>query len=439
MSNTAIASPIQIGLPRHGVVSNASRERKFRWIKRFTNVVLAVHFLYLAIPREIVELVYPELKTPEYPLAALATVAVLFELLFTQARPGWFTVLLLFCCGDMALIGFSNGYPAIDAGRWYQIDCLEFCGYLAGLAWVSNRSDQQICEWFRWIACLLIPLQILSVLGLSMGFLTPLTPGKRLYSFALFDSNVLLLCLLPFLVRVGKRRGQRDRSLQLLLLALATVAAGGFISSARSIAIRVCVIAPPVLLLAARERLGKGAPRAAFMIALGIAAFGVILAVPEGTLSESYLVSRLETTDLSQESRWTELQSIREQIDGKLLTGLGFGSWYSVEKDISTDGRAFAPHIGLFTLVLKGGVFVFLIAMLPPLCVLLHRFVRWNRLDPCARRFTVGALGFFVTALTSGGWRFSHLFILGACYAALTRVASTHLPARVGIPKWRLQ
>jgi hypothetical protein len=91
------------------------------------------------------------------------------------------------------------------------------------------------------------------------------------------------------------------------------------------------------------------------------------------------------------------------------VVGAGLGS--SFESPIPDDGLATVPHIGITTLLYKGGVFVFVALILLPCLIAWFRLLtsKSSGHDP----FLAGVAVYFVEACLSGGWTFLALFTLG--------------------------
>jgi len=109
-----------------------------------------------------------------------------------------------------------------------------------------------------------------------------------------------------------------------------------------------------------------------------------------------------------------------EELEGSFWTGKGFGSRFESCIDKGGEFLAFAPHVGVFTPLLKGGVVSFALLIIFPLGTALYRLFRLNQ---CAIGLSLSAavVLYCAQASMSGGWNFIALFLYGATFSLASK------------------
>jgi hypothetical protein len=116
----------------------------------------------------------------------------------------------------------------------------------------------------------------------------------------------------------------------------------------------------------------------------------------------------------TEELRMVEAEDVLETLRGNELTGLGLGSTFTLSlEDLKEDAQGLAPHIGILTHLLKGGIVVFLAVGLLPALLALNRFFLPKRNDAISLSIWGGVLVFFVSSCISGGYSQAAMFVYG--------------------------
>jgi hypothetical protein len=140
----------------------------------------------------------------------------------------------------------------------------------------------------------------------------------------------------------------------------------------------------------------------------------------------SDVFQRLGNTQGSSEARTIELVLFWAQVSGDLVTGQGMGSRFVSNVIVEGDPLASAPHIGIVTLLMKGGVGAFFAFVILPLFIALKVF--FSKRKSRLRRASAGSVLLYVAlACQSGGWDPLLMFIYGLAISVMVSGASRHV------------
>ena len=238
--------------------------------------------------------------------------------------------------------------------------------------------------------------------------------GSRVFVYHEFYSTWMLSVITPFvffddaptLGKVANTVARMSMALTPFLLVVTTV-----ISATRSVLIQAVVsLAFAVLGLARYRRLG--------VRWIMLAVVGFLLLISAAVVSSkavefdyNVVLDRVFTTQVEQEERVTELRMLLGEYGTDLLVGRGLGSQFASPVVSEGQDLAVAPHVAIFTLLMKGGIVAFAVGILLPLFWTIKTLI----LTKTARLYAACAsvLMYFAFSSISGGWNFPTLFLYG--------------------------
>jgi hypothetical protein len=390
-------------------MANCEKYAKVTRLALVSDFLLIINFIYLAFPTSIVYQYYTEGKSPEYPLIAVFEVFFVIELIVHRSRLPKYSIALIICGLGMCILGIYKKNYYIDDGRWFIIDILEYSGMFCGIIWAKRRTSERICKVFSIIALACFVLLIINIVGLYTGVLDSLSPASgRLYTFSLFNGANILTCTMSYYIFNRMLHRRHISSWLVIFMTVCIVICAAFISSTRSVLLALVAGLLFLIPIMFHEAPGSSIVK---IIIIGMIALSIIVILSGST--DYYLFQRFKGTDLAEESRFIELQMMFDQFRDGLILGEGFGSYYNVLQSTSPTGIAFAPHIGLFAFLQKGGVFVFILGVVLPIA-LTARVMLMRRYEGLRYRFLMIIGLYVVTSSLSGGWRFFQLFLYGS-------------------------
>lgn len=315
----------------------------------------------------------------------------------------------------MAARGLANRGSELFDVKVYLADVLTYCGLLAGMLWARRVSVQQLAHLLRWIAIATVAVLLLDTVCLQLGVLKPAWEGPRVFVFSMFFGTWWLMAIAPFILATeGSGDGLLSVKWSRALLALIAGAmlAVAAVSGTRTVALQVVACGALCLPLILRNfRTAYAAVIVALTIAGGTYALGPKLG------DVQFFGSRLAGTDIASEERYAEVQMMFEQLMPDIGIGEGFGS--SFVSPVIVDGRnlAVAPHVGVLTLLFKGGFVCFILITLLPLARALFSILL-DRGKIFSYGCMAGVILYGIAASLSGGWGFFHLFLSGLMFSA---------------------
>lgn len=330
----------------------------------------------------------------------------------------------------MLMAGIGGGYMVLVGilgeaePKFFAADVLTYGSLMFGLYWGESRNElvsiSSLAFWYK----ILVWILVLNVFGLFMGFIPPAEQGSRLYTYGLFGSTAIISILFPIVYgsdQLAQTPQNTRRQRYLAVGGIVMCIAASFLSGTRSVLlVALCSIAVTVWL-----RL-EGAKRVVSVAALLLlyVAFGsdFVSCLP---MENSVLLERIVSTDIESQDRYMEVVLMFEQLKDRIYTGLGFGSRFWSPIDHEGDILVMCPHVGILTLLQKGGAGVFLLLVGLP--------VAWSAYNVCTRRgcgvrrgaceqlppaiWSAGCLIYAAQASISGGWQCCSLFLFGALFA----------------------
>jgi hypothetical protein len=391
------------------------------WL-RVTNLALLAAFLTRAVPETLLfEISIAGIPLPFCVFFCACTAAALSSVLSPRR---WFSAELAVgavMCVYMGVLGYMNRTEL----KFLVIDSTYFIALLLGLQWTAQRGIYESLGFIRLLYASTTLVLFLSCLGLVTGAIPSANYGTRLYSFSIFGSSTLICTLTPLVcstLSVRTSRVQAVRWLRWTLFGLGTVLMAAVISATRSmLLVWMCSLAATVWL----KMTGRnGVIYASGLLLLSPLALSMLAVA---NLENTQIAQRLHSTELDEELRYQELEMMYEDLRDDLYIGKGFGSRFATP--IGAEQIAFAPHIGITTLLYKGGVIVFALVIVFPVLYAAWSFLGArgsgsSRID--GRRVAAGCVGGILInaaqASLSGGWDYQHLFQFAMLFG-LSRIA----------------
>jgi hypothetical protein len=245
---------------------------------------------------------------------------------------------------------------------------------------------------------------------------------------SIFNAVVLLLIVLPW-TTVSALQSDAKGGWRTCFL-FATVVGTGLLSATRSIII-VAVFAGCLYLILKRKRFGANF-LLRLTVGLGIVPLVLMWLLP---LVGTFVIDRFRNTQLGEEARAGEISLWWPQINNDLVAGQGMGSRFVSNVVVNGSPLASAPHIGIVTFLMKGGVPLFLAYAVVPL-ILAVRILFSPSLPKEQRGAAASVLAFIGLACLSGGWFPLHMFAYGLAIASMMPERRERSSSRRRLARW---
>jgi hypothetical protein len=388
-----------------------------------TDLLLGATILWTAIPETLTDDIY----IYEVPLRFVLFYATLASCLLSSVVLGvsridpllWTALFGLF---SMAVVGLLNGNDL----KFWVIDFSNYSGLLLGLYWANRRPLSDTLNTLYWWTVAVTVLLLLNIVGLVTGIVPQANEGDRIYSFSLFASTLFVSCMFPLWMSIsihGTARNSATRYRSLAVLGIGCVMAASVVSATRSMFL-VALIAIVVVMWT--QLRGKNAVVVIFFtVAVGFVA-SVYLFDPNGGAA-SAIADRLTSTAITEEERYLELEMMFEQLGGSVWIGKGFGSQFESCIGSHLDSLAYAPHVGIFAPLFKGGLPAFGVLIVYPVCAAALRVARLSG-STASLAFGAAIIIFATQSSMSGGWIYSDLLLYGMTVSLMAR-CDRHLRA----------
>jgi hypothetical protein len=330
------------------------------------------------------------------------------EWLSVKAQPSKFFWLMMVAVGyTIARAGFASDRNQWDL-KYFVVDLWTVQAFVLGFLWSRRRSLAELAKVFYITSGIVIPLIVITIIGLYFGVIKPVDNeySDRLYTSSLWNAGCVVQFLWPILC--AYKSAPKVRNLKKLIAAAyfqscarLLVVAALFIAiftATRSLLV-VSVVTCLVVWLMEPRRTTRQRLLAIFVLIVFVGT-GFALASVTRVKGHS-VIDRFQGADLTGEVRINEIQWLFEQLGDDYLSGWGFGSvFYST---IRYHNRLFesAPHIGIVTPLLKGGLMMAVAFIVIPVAMCLGAL---RRKTPEARAAMGCVLVYIVTASLSGGW-----------------------------------
>ncbi|MEQ1884650.1 MAG: hypothetical protein ABL967_06285 [Bryobacteraceae bacterium] len=293
--------------------------------------------------------------------------------------------------------------------KYFVSDLWTMQVFVLGMLWARRRTLLQLAAFFRLLSGVLVPLAIGTAAGVYLGFIRPagIEYSDRLYTSSLWNIACVAQFIWPIVgsvraysKRIGAgKRGIRHAYLRNCARLMIPVALFIAIFTATRSLLLISALVFGFLWLMERKRTSQQILIGTMALLLFLTA-GLTLASVIRVKGYSVL-DRFAQAELASEGRLIELRWMFEQLGDDFLSGWGFGSlFYST---IRYQGRLFetAPHIGIATSLLKGGIFLAIVFVVIPV---VKCAIGLMKRTPAAIAAAGCVLVYVVTASLSGGW-----------------------------------
>jgi hypothetical protein len=354
---------------------------------------------------------------------------------YTRKYKGRFHPLVAISIGaGVFLCGITLTYqdrPAFDSRGALQ-DILSYAGLPVGIALGQFCGRDRFMILVRRCFVAVSITFAISIVLLLRGYIQSAGGDERLLDPAMYTSSFLIAVFFPGLWFTAgvKRTFWRGVAIGGLLLNLVFA----MISATRSVLITLIA----AIAITAIIEIKKDFRNMIWVCGILIA-FGAYFQGERGweAFESTLLGERLTSTEFQNEDRFEELNMMLDQMGpAEWIHGVGFGSGFEspVTRNSETGSLlALGPHIGITTLLYKGGLPAMLLLIATPCLLCLWRvvFARHSRADP----FAAGVTVYLVQSCISGGWGFFALLVLGSLFT-LTRERAQAARELIVVSPW---
>jgi hypothetical protein len=328
----------------------------------------------------------------------------------------------------MAVCGYVRGNIDTYTLKFFVADVYFFTAFLVGLAFGATRRKEELARIVKWISGIATAGIVLTYIALFTGLLAPssVVPADRQVTGSIFVATSVLLIVLPW-ASVTSSRVDRSQSELKLFVVLGTSAATALLSGTRSLFLLVLFVT--TLCWALKPQRLKLRFFVQLLLGLAMAAVLLVSGLP---IFETVLFERIATHGIVDETRSMEVSMLWDQLSNDVIWGQGMGSRFISDVVIDGDPLASAPHIGILTFLMKGGVLAFAVYALAPALGALLVFFSSRSLNT-QRGAAASILVFIALACMSGGWGPLLLFAYGLAISA----AAGDVPRRLPPPAFR--
>jgi hypothetical protein len=345
--------------------------------------------------------------------AALCVASVSFHV-----RQGWVTIVSLLGMCAMILLGVVESY--VLGFDLMVYDIIIFAAIPVGAAWAfsTTKSEKRLFMW----ALYCINWAVLAGTNylLIHRKIQQSAPGPRVFVYSEFYCTWALSVLTPFIyfdkaLWVGKKNVIAQALLVSTILLMALTAR---VSITRSVVLQLALCL--AIVAAGLVKLQKLTVRWLLAAVAGVTLVIGFSLTPSAGGSPSFgssnakwsLEKRFSSTNLTGEERVAELRQVLMLYGGDLFVGRGLGSGFA-SVTISRKGSNYttAPHIAVFTLLMKGGVLAFALGIVLPTLWTFKTIIFTDDAELYAS--CAGVLLYVAFSCISGGWLFPFLFSYG--------------------------
>jgi hypothetical protein len=368
----------------------------------------------------------------EVPLGAIV-LAALFSVLLVKLlrKPGAISLGLV--GGFVALItttflGYFRENIETYSLKFFVADVFCLAALLAGYAVARTQTKESTARMVSWSALAASAAICATYIGLYTGVvIQELDAPGRTVTVSIYYAVAVVLVLLAWSSVSADLKSTTGGWRTYILFA--TAAGTAMLSATRSTTIEV-VLAPVLFLIVKRKQFGR-----AFLLRATVGAgLLFVLAIWGLPYLGTFVFTRLNDTNLADETRTEELSLWWPQVQDDIIVGQGMGSRFV--SNIVAEGSTLAstPHIGIVTFLMKGGILLFLGYAVLPLFFAVSVLLSGNSSE--TQRGAASSVVMFVCiASLSGGWAPLPMFFYGLAIASMNperqRRASSSVRYRV--------
>lgn len=343
----------------------------------------------------------------------------------------------------MIVFGISSGNQL----KWIAIDCFAFAGLIVGSIWAIQIDNWNLIAFVRNLCLASFIMFMASLIGEFLGIISSEKGiGSDLETYASIWTGIgTLIGFLPtFYVSIKFVQSRVVRAMtRIIVLCVPFVGfAMAFIMVNRGTMVAVFLSSACLMRIVSLNR-----KKAIFILLSVVAISLVVVAVVTikhfkilDSIEQTNLAAKIQGKDILYDPRFEEVVTILELLENNEFTGLGFGSRYPVTFLASVkgaeEGLAFAPHLGTFAFLQKGGYPIYICFVVVPFVFAAYRFLGPVPRDDVSLAFWSQVLLYLtLSTCTTGGWSFLSTFFYGAFFTkALQYSPNQSGQLRAGIP-----
>ncbi len=321
--------------------------------------------------------------------------------------------------GFLTLNGLVNARESFWSTKFFFTDLAYVSALIAGRIITQQFGALESAKLFSktYVAATVA----LTTLGLMIRFNFISTTGAtgRAFDPAQYSVHYLVLATMPFALYKYRNNA---RFYVYLLIGTLSCLEFSISSGTRSALIATIVVA--VGCAVAKTIRGLIGGLSAVTLAVVISIIVGNIDIGRSLSAIGVVGERLQSESLVGDSRITELEAMLDQLQGNYLIGKGMGAGFLSPIIVVSEqeDRGIAPHIGILTWLLKGGVFA-QVCFLVWLVILVKKTFATK---PFAVWLSLPVLHYTLIAGLSGGYGYVPFFVLGAAWGLATLRAQGH-------------
>lgn len=367
----------------------------------------------------------------EYFFLLLSSVLILSYSATHKTKPFRYPLLLISVSAFlwMLMLGIISNHDL----KWIVIDCFQFGGLVIGTMWATRVEFWDLIEFAGRLCLFGFFTFILGILCAQLGFgasATEASSDLENYSLIWLGAGVFSFFLPTlYLYRLFPRSQRKQVAIGIVFWSGPIIAC----SAALYLVNRSMLLIAFFNLAIIMRIISLNKIRSIF-ICLSIASasllvMGFMVNAPMGLdlIGEFKLSKKMSDRSVWEDPRAEEVVTIIGLLKDKELTGLGFGSrypvtWISWRVKGGEEGLTYAPHLGAFAFLQKGGYPVYMLFVLAPFLFAAYGFLRLVVRDEVEVVLWGQVLLYLVmSSCASGGWTFIGTFFYGAFFTLAYR------------------